>query len=894
MKMKPERLQRSDEILQGALELAPEARAAFLDEACAGDKALRQKVESLLAAAQQMDGFMEERMSRVAGELMIDGPVTATAGQMIGYYKIVELLDKGGMGEVYLATDTRSGREVALKLLPAPSVSDQQRVRRFQQEARSILALNHPNIVTIYEIGQTDSAHYIVTERITGETLRQRLERTPLEIPEALAIAIEVAKALEATHAAGIMHRDIKPENIMLRPDGYVKVLDFGIAKLTERQAPLISTEAATMMKVQTAPGVVMGTVYYMSPEQARGQEVDARTDIWSLGAVLYEMVAGRPPFESEAPNDVMALILQKGKEPLPLARYRPEAPPELQRIITKALQKERDKRYQTIKDLRLDLENLKQEEEFKAKLEQSVSPEPGSTKTATASSAQTTSSAEYLVTGIKSHKGSISLAVAALLVVSAAIASYSYFTRSDSLAVLPFTYVNTDPNVMADPDREYLSDGITESIINHLSQLPNLRVIPRSTVFHYKDKEVDPQPVGRELGVRTVLIGRIIQRGDNLTIRTELVDVENNRQLWGEQYDRKVSDLLALQGEIAEEISNKLRLRWLTKTERQQITRNYTENTEAYQLYLKGRYYWNKRTSEGLGKAAVFFEQAIEKDPNYALAYSGVADSYSVPQNPIAPRDRMPKAKAAAMKALELDDTLAEAHASLGNVKHTYDWDFAGAEREFKRAIELNPNYTSAHHFYALLLASLGRWQQANDQIKRALDLEPFSLIINSSAGRILYLEREYDHASEQLHKALELDPNFARAHFFLGQVYQEKGLNEQAVAEFQKALQLDVNQYLLAGLGYAYATSGKRDEAMKVLDQLKDLSKQRYASSYGIAIIHLGLGEKDAAFESLEKAYQERSEGLSSLMVEPRWDSLRADPRFADLLKRIGLASS
>src|SRR6266498_4075878 len=372
--MKPERLQRSDEILQSALELAPEERAAFLDKACAGDEGMRQKVESLLVAAQQMNGFMEERMSRVAGELMIDGPVTAAAGQMIGYYKIVELLDKGGMGEVYLATDTRSGREVALKLLPDSSISDQQRVRRFQQEARSILALNHPNIVTIYEIGQTDSAHYIVTERITGETLRQRLARAPLEIPEALSIAIEVSKALEATHTAGIMHRDIKPENIMLRPDGYVKVLDFGIAKLTERRAPMISTEAATMMKVQTAPGVVMGTVYYMSPEQARGQEVDARTDIWSLGAVLYEMVAGRPPFEGEAPNDVIALILQKGKEPLPLARYAREAPPELQRITTKALQKERDKRYQTIKDLHLDLENLKQEEEFKAKLEQFVS----------------------------------------------------------------------------------------------------------------------------------------------------------------------------------------------------------------------------------------------------------------------------------------------------------------------------------------------------------------------------------------------------------------------------------------------------------------------------------------------------------------------------------------
>ncbi len=892
--MKPERLQRSDEILQGALELHAEDRAAFLDEACAGDEVLRQKVESLLAAAQQMDGFMEERMSRVAGELMIDEQVSATAGQIIGYYKIVGPLDKGGMGEVYLATDTRSGREVALKLLPALSIGDQQRVRRFQQEARSILALNHPNIVTIYEIGQTDSAHYIVTERITGETLRQRLARAPLEIPEALAIAIEVAKALEATHAAEIVHRDIKPENIMLRPDGYVKVLDFGIAKLTERQAPTVSTEAATMMKVQTAPGVVMGTVHYMSPEQARGQEVDARTDIWSLGAVLYEMVAGRPPFEGEAPNDVIALILQKGKEPLPLARYAREAPPELQRITTKALQKERDKRYQTIKDLHLDLENLKQEEEFKAKLEQFVSLEQDSTKTAAASSAPATSSAKYLVTRIKSHKKSVSLVVAALLVVSATIASYSYLTRSDSLAVLPFTYVNTDPNVMADPDREYLSDGITETIINHLSQLPNLRVIPSTTVFHYKGKETDPQAVGRELGVRTVLMGRIIQRGDNLTVRTELVDVENNRQLWGEQYNRKISDLLALQGEIAKEISEKLRLRWLTRTDRQQITRNYTENTEAYQLYLKGRYYWNKRSSDRLSKAAVFFEEAIEKDPNYALAYSGLADSYSVPQNPLAPRDRMPKAKAAAMKALELDDTLAEAHSSLGNVKHLYDWDFAGAEREFKRAIELDPNYASAHQFYALLLMSLERWPEANDQIKRALELDPLSLIINSSAGRILYAERRYDEASEQLRKTLELDPNFARAHFFLGQVYQQKGMQEQAIAEFQKALQLDVNQYLLAGLGYAYATSGKRDEAMKVLDQLKDLSKQRYASALGIAIIHLGMGEKDQAFEWLEKAYQERSEGLSWLAVEPRFDSVRADPRMADLIKRVGLPSS
>src|SRR6266508_3049522 len=430
MTMKPERLQRSDEILQGALELRPEERAVFLDEACAGDEALRQRVESLLLAAQRMDGFMEERMSRVAGELMMEGPVIASPGQVIGYYKIVVLLDKGGMGEVYLATDTRSGREVALKLLPDSSIRDQQRVRRFQQEAPSILALNHPNIVTIYEIGQTDSAHYIVTERITGETLRRRLARAPLEISEALSIAIEVSKALEATHAAGIVHRDIKPENIMLRPDGYVKVLDFGIAKLTERQAPLISTEAATMMKVQTTPGVVMGTVYYMSPEQARGQEVDARTDIWSLGAVLYEMVAGRPPFEGNTPQNVIILIA--GKEPAPLARFAPDTPPELQRIVSKALTKDREERYQTAKDLLIDLKKLKQRLDVEAEIERTVPPELRTSASAAKTASSTTgeeihhvSSAEYIVSEIKRHKKGSALIAAVVFALSLATAGY-------------------------------------------------------------------------------------------------------------------------------------------------------------------------------------------------------------------------------------------------------------------------------------------------------------------------------------------------------------------------------------------------------------------------------------------------------------------------------------
>jgi serine/threonine protein kinase len=564
--------------------------------------------------------------------------MTIESGSSLGHYEIRSQLGVGGMGEVYLAQDTNLGRRVALKLLPSEFTKDESRVRRFQQEARAASALNHPNILTIHEIGSENSTYFIATEYIEGRTLRDYMSGARMKTTEVLDVATQVASALAAAHAAGVVHRDIKPENIMLRLDGIVKVLDFGLAKLTERETP--DMEAPTL--VNTDAGVVMGTARYMSPEQVRGLFIDARTDVWSLGAVIYEMLTGRVPFTGETASDVIAGVLEREPQPLGLQG---EEIPELKRIVSKALRKDREERYQTVKDLSLDLKSLKEELEFEAKLSRSAPPNahketftPKSGRqtvsattidpalsTAEVEATRPTSSAEYIFREIKHHKKSAILAAAALVALMA-VFSYFYFARGDSaaidsIAVLPFI------NASADPNTEYLSDGITESLINSLSQLPKLRVVPRSTMFRYKGREVDPQIVGRELGVRAVLTGKLVQRGDTLSIQTELVDVAEESQLWGAQYNRKLADILAVQEEISREISEKLRIR-LSGEERKQLTKRYTESTEAYQLYLRGRYYWNKRTAEDLKKGVYYFRQAIDMDPNYALAYAGLADS--------------------------------------------------------------------------------------------------------------------------------------------------------------------------------------------------------------------------------------------------------------------------
>jgi serine/threonine protein kinase/tetratricopeptide (TPR) repeat protein len=807
------------------------------------------------------------------------------------------------MGEVFLAQDVQLGRKVALKFLPSDLMQNVDRLRRFEQEARAASALNHPNILTIFEVGQTEEVHFIATEFIDGCTLRQHLARAPLNLSEVLDVAIQVASALIAAHEAGIIHRDIKPDNIMLRADGIVKVLDFGLAKLTEPQTVAADTSAPTVPKAQTEPGVVMGTVQYMSPEQARGLAVDARTDIWSLGVLLYEMLAHRTPFEGATRSDIVAAILNK--EPSPLARYAPDAPAELERIVTKALAKERNERYQTVRDLAIDLRRLKQRLDVEAELKRTGQAdardieiktravEREKAETAPAVDAHKTSGDLSLINRIKGHKTTaIIIALSAVALIAAVII---YFRNGsartgrtiDSLAVLPFV------NLSGDPNTEYLSDGITDSLIDSLSQLPNLKVMSRNSVFRYKGRETDAQAAGHELGVRAVLTGRVMQRGDELSINVELVDAQDNTHIWGERYERKLSDILALQDDISKDISEKLRLR-LTGEEQKRMTKRYTDNTEAYQLYLQGRFYLYKRQREGFQKAIDYFQQAINKDPNYALAYAGLADSYLAfgSYSVIPGTESFPKAEEAATKALELDGTLAEAHTSMGLIKLYYRWNRTDAETEFKRAIELNPNYAGAHYGYAYCLITMKRMDESIAEIKRAIELDPLSLAIASDAGEIYYFARQPDQAIAQLHKAIEMDSSFPRAHFLLGRALEQKRDFAAAIAEFNTARTLSQDSAeALAALGQGYAASGKRDEAQKILNELQDRAKQSYISPHFMAIIYAELGENDQAFEWLNKAVEKRFPPLIYLEVNPVWDNLRTDPRYEELLRRIGL---
>jgi len=792
-------------------------------------------------------------------------------GDQISHYRIISRIGAGGMGEVYLAEDTRLTRKVALKLLPAEFTREPDRIRRFEQEARAASALNHPNILTIFDIGRHSDFHYITTEYIEGLTLRLRLQESPRMNPaDALDVATQVAIALQAAHQGGIIHRDIKPENIMLRPDGYIKVLDFGLAKLTERHADGFNTQAPTVVRAETMPGTVMGTVNYMSPEQARGLEVDHRSDIFSLGVVLYEMIAGCQPFAGATPSDVIASILRE--EPKALTKCVAGIPEEIEAIVCKALHKERRRRYQKIDGLIADLKTIKQRIEFE-EISQS-----GVTKVATASNEEDSA---FKVTKEQTRAYG-----------QAARATAVKRSRSrkaiDSLAVLPLINASKDPNT------EYISDGITETIINCLTQLPKLRVVPRSTVFRYKGVEVDPQEVGRELGVRAVFTGRAVQIRDTLVIRVELIDIAQHSQIWGEQYRRKMKDIFELQEEIACEISDHLRIK-ITGEERKRLVKRYTDNTEAYQLYLKGRYYTGKRTEEWIRKGIDHFQQAIEVDPNYALAYAGMADSYAFLASSTggwAPRDSFPKAKAAALKALEIDDELAEAHTSLGFFRLLYDWNFTEAEREFKRAIELNPNYANAHDGYGFYLKAMGRHEEAVRECQMSQQLDPLSLFATVSIGWAHYFARRFDKSISQCQKALDMDPNFYFAYWNMGLSLVHSGRAVEGVAALSKGVARSGGGLsFYAHFGYACAVAGKKKEAQRVLAELEKLAENSYVSSYYFAVIHIGLGEMDKALERLDRACEERAGFLAFLKVEPVLDPLRSDARFDEIMRRIGL---
>jgi serine/threonine protein kinase/tetratricopeptide (TPR) repeat protein len=910
--MTPEHWQQINRLFKSALGREPAKRAAFLEQACAGDDSLRREVEALLAAHEKAGSFIESPAFVAAADMLADDQSESLIGRFISHYRVVAALGAGGMGEVYLAQDTRLDRQVALKLLPSYFTRDVERVRRFQQEARAASALNHPNIITIHEIGQVEERHFIAIEFIDGETLRALLNRSRPGLHAMLDMTIQVASALVAAHKAGIVHRDIKPENIMVRrDDGIIKVLDFGLVKLTEKHAPQPADSAEPIRAlVKTDVGVVMGTAGYMSPEQARGLSVDARTDIWSLGVVLYAMLTESLPFEGETSSDVIASILKT--EPTPLARLVPDAPVELERIVSKTLAKDREERYQTAKDLVIDLKKLKQRLDVEAEIKRTSIPESGGASTvltipgrqaavetthhSTASTgggsniAQPTFRAEYIVNWVKRHKATAFVTLAVLALAFAAIYFFRSGSRSSvitSVAVLPLVNANGDPKI------EYLADGISESLINSLSQLPQLKVIARSSSFRYKGKDIDPQEVAKALGVEAILTGRVTQRGDHLMISIELVDARDRTQIWGEQYNRTLIELPSLQSEIARDVSEKLHLR-LTSTEQQQVTKRGTENAEAYQAYLKGRYYWNRGLAPGYEKSGGYYQQAIDLDPSYALAYSGLASYYSyLSANGLLPPDETwPKAEAAANKALELDPTMGEAYSPLAAVKLNYYRDWPAAERYFRRGIELNPNYAEMRAHYAISLIRFGRNEEGLAQEQRAVELEPLSLRINNGWARQLFLMRQYDRAIDQFRKTLELDPNYPPAHEWLGYAYEQKGMQKEAVAEWGKALSLSGAGEQASSLERTYAVSGfemaVRALAQQRLEKLNEKTKRgEYVPAFEYVTAYTRLGDKEQALAWLDEAVQQRNQFAFDLKVNPIYDKLRDDPRFQDIVR-------
>jgi serine/threonine-protein kinase len=837
--------------------------------------------------------------------------MTIDTGTRLGPYEIIAPLGAGGMGEVYLAEDIRLKRKVAVKLLPAELTANRDRLRRFEQEAQAASALNHPNIITIHEIGQVDGLNFIVTEFIAGETLRRRMATERMNRPVVLDVATQVAGALAAAHAAGIVHRDLKPENIMVRPDGLIKVLDFGLAKLTEPPTANVDTEAPTVARVDTMMGTVMGTAQYMSPEQARGLKVDARTDIFSLGVVLYEMLAGRAPFLGATTADIISVLLQK--EPQPLSTLAPDVPAELQHIVSKAMRKDRDERYQTVKSLLIDLTTLKQELEFAAKLERSAAPErqgapaQNRAQTSTANGAieiaetqaatpRPTSSAEYIVSHIGQHPGLVA-SVTVLLLAALAFGYWFYEIRASSLAQIESIAVLPFVNASGNAEVEYLSDGMTDMLITSLSQLPKLSVKARSSVFRYKGKDASPQQVGKELNVQAILTGRLVQHGNDLTLHIELVDPKTETALWSGDYNRSITNLVSLQGEIARDVSEKLRLR-LTSTEQQRLAKRGTENAEAYQAYLKGRYYWNKGPAQGYAKSREYFQQAIDLDSNYALAYCGLADYYGFASavGLLSPNENWPKAEAAVNKSLALDDTRAETYNPLAAVKVYYYRDWPAAERDFRRGIELNPNYAEIHLHYAMCLVRLGRGEEALAEIQRAVELEPLSLGPNLSWAKILFYMRQHDRAIDQLGKTLELETNFAAAHDLLGDAYEQKGMHREAITEWGKALTLRGAGEQASSLEQTYAASGfeaaVRALAQRRLEIMNEKVKHgEYVPAIEYATAYIRLGDKEQAFAWLDKAVQERNSFALEFKVNPIYDKLRDDMRFQDLIRRVGL---
>ncbi len=790
--------------------------------------------------------------------------MTISAGSRLGPYEILSSVGSGGMGEVYRANDPRLEREVAVKILHQDGTTNEDALSRFRAEAKAVAALSHPNILAAYDVGFEHGVAFVVTELLEGETLRIRVSRSPLPWRKAVDFAAAIADGLAAAHEKSIVHRDIKPENIFITNEGRVKILDFGLAYSSGGVAREEASRATD--RLGSSRDIIVGTIGYMSPEQLRGESVDARSDIFSLGCLLYEMVTGRVAFARKSHVEMMAAVLKE--EPDDPIETGTKIPLELSRIISRCLEKNRNERFQSARDLAFALRAVS-----------------GSSGT---------------------HPMPLSLArpsrawAAVLIVAVVALGAVLYFGRGsfgsrgvtasaerksvDSLAVLPFA------NLSRDPGSDYLSDGITESLINSLSQLPNLRVMSRSSVFQFKGKEINPEQIGRKFGVRAILTGTLKDVGEELLVSAELIDTTDSTQIWGGQYKARRTDILTMQSTLAREISEKLRVK-LSEADQKRLQKKYTVNSEAYHDYLRGRYHWNKRSKEGLARGIEYFQAAIEKDPAYALAYVGLADSYALVSGyaSVKPSDAFPRAKAAALKALEIDESLAEAHASLGIILDTYEWDWTGAETELLRAIELKPGYATAHHWYGLHLGQRGRFPEAIASMQRAVKLDPLSLVINRNLGRVLYFSRQYDLAIQNLRRTLEMDPRFGPALHDLGHAYIEKKMFPEAIETFTEARRITGDSEDLAGIAHAQARAGHAAEAEKMLLSLNEINERQYVTPYEMSMVYAALGRKSEALDWLERSCDDRYPQSAWIKVEPAFDSLRDEPRFKELVRRM-----
>jgi eukaryotic-like serine/threonine-protein kinase len=826
-------------LYHAALKLPEDERAAFLKKCPASDD-VRLEVESLLAHERGGEQLLESPALKVTARMMAEQNPVLMTGQHLGHYQVSALLGKGGMSEVYLANDLKLGREVAIKVLPQYFADNADRVTRFQREAILLASLNHPNICTIYDIDEHKGHHFIAMELIEGQTLKQRMLSQPMKVDEILPLMLEVTDGLKEAHAKGMIHRDIKPSNIFITSTGHAKILDFGLAKLLSELPSEQEEKRASGLSIGTDgdhltdSGMVFGTVAYMSPEQALGHELDARTDLFSLGIVLYEIVTGRLPFQGETTEAQVHSLLHE--TPTSPTHLNPDVPIALERIMCKLLEKDREMRCQSAGDLLADLTQLKQE---------------------------LSSGHAAEISGVKAHP------------------------PLPSLAVMAFT------NMSADKENEYFCDGLSEEIINALGNIRELRVAARTSTFAFKGKEVDIREVGEKLKVDTILEGSVRKSGQRLRITTQLINVEDGSHVWSGQFDREMKDIFDIQEEISLTIVDQLKLR-LVKGEKEKILKRSTENPEAYESYLKGRYIWNRRYMSNFPQGLQYFQQAIEKDPGFALPYVGIADTFAIlgGWSFLPPHQAYARAKAAAQKALELNPDLGEVHATLGYIALFYDWDWPASEKHFLKALQMKPEYALAHLWYKNYLVCMGRMEEAVQEMHEACSLEPFDSINPAHLGQALYTARRFDESIEVLSKVIESDPQFALAYFFQGGNFVAKGMLKEAITSLQKLVELTSGAtFALSILGCAYGIAGMRDKALEILKQLDELQKDRYVGSFWKAYVWIGLGEKNQALENLEKAYEERESLLTFIKVYPLNDSLHPESRFQALLKKMNL---